>query len=79
MKAKLTLLAAICGLTFSSAFAQAADTIYTNDSILTMAGKSPAYVEALAVKDGEIALAGIRVVETLKEGKIIYPVANTKP
>ncbi|WP_295388807.1 amidohydrolase family protein [uncultured Thiodictyon sp.] len=30
----------------------------SNGSILTMAGKAPVYVEALAVKDGEIALAG---------------------
>jgi hypothetical protein len=38
--------------------ASIADTIYHNGSILTMAGPTPAYVEALAVKDGKIALAG---------------------
>ena len=59
MKTKLTLLAAtLCGLTISPTFAQTVDTIYHNGSILTMAGKEPAYVEALAVKDGKIALAG---------------------
>ncbi|MCE9610305.1 MAG: amidohydrolase [Chthoniobacter sp.] len=57
MKTKL-ILTALCSLTFSSAFCQTADTIYTNGSILTMSGKSPAYVEALAVKDGKIALVG---------------------
>ncbi len=42
----------------SIACAQTADTIYHNGSILTMAGTAPTYVEALAVKDGVIALAG---------------------
>ena len=37
-----------------------ADTIYHNGSILTMAGKEPAYVEALAVKDGRILFAGAK-------------------
>ncbi len=40
------------------AMAQTTDTIYHNGSILTMAGEEPTYVEALAVKDGKIALAG---------------------
>jgi predicted amidohydrolase YtcJ len=53
-----TLVAALCGLMVASAFAQTADTIYHNGAILTMAGKVPDYVEALAVKDGKIALAG---------------------
>jgi len=57
MKTTVTLLAAICGLSIT-AFAQTADTIYHNGSILTMAGKTPTYVEALAVKDGKIAFAG---------------------
>lgn len=35
-----------------------ADTIYHNGSILTMAGKEPTYVEALAVKDGTIVFTG---------------------
>jgi hypothetical protein len=52
------LLVALCSVTVSQAFAQTVDTIYHNGSILTMAGKEPAYVEALAVKDGKIALAG---------------------
>jgi len=51
-------LAALCSLAFGSAHAQSADTIYHNGSILTMAGKSPAYVEALAVKDGKIVYVG---------------------
>lgn len=37
---------------------QAVDTIYSGGSILTMAGKEPAYVEALAVRDGKIVHAG---------------------
>jgi hypothetical protein len=60
MKTKLILMAALCGLTLSSAVAQTADTIYHNGSILTMAGKKPAYVEALAVKDGKILTAGAK-------------------
>jgi predicted amidohydrolase YtcJ/heat shock protein HslJ len=38
--------------------AETADSIYHNGSILTMVGATPAYVEALAVKDGMIAVAG---------------------
>lgn len=57
MRTKRILLAAVCGLSLT-AFAQTADTIYHNGSILTMAGRTPAYVEALAVKDGKIVLAG---------------------
>ena len=45
-------------LATSIAAAQSADTIYHGGSILTMAGQEPAYVEALAVTDGKIALAG---------------------
>ena len=37
-----------------------ADTIYHNGSILTMAGKEPVYVEALAVKDGKIVFTGAK-------------------
>jgi predicted amidohydrolase YtcJ/heat shock protein HslJ len=61
MKTKASLLAAVCGLTLActpAVVAETADTIYTGGSILTMAGKTPAYVEALAVKDGKIVLAG---------------------
>ncbi len=39
---------------------QQADTVYQNGSILTMAGKQPNYVEALAVKDGKIVFVGAR-------------------
>lgn len=35
-----------------------ADSVYTGGDILTMAGDSPQYVEALAIKDGKIAFAG---------------------
>lgn len=41
-----------------AAAATSADTIFHNGSILTMAGKEPAYVEALAIKDGKIVFAG---------------------
>jgi predicted amidohydrolase YtcJ len=37
---------------------QAADVIFSGGDILTMAGDQPQYVEALAVKDGHIVLAG---------------------
>jgi len=44
-----------------------ADTIYVGGPILTMEGDEPAYVEAVAVKDGRIAFAGSKVdVENLK-------------
>jgi predicted amidohydrolase YtcJ/heat shock protein HslJ len=42
----------------SAAFGQTANTIYHSGSILTMAGQKPAYVEALVVTEGRIALAG---------------------
>ena len=58
MKIVANFLAALCAFSLSHAFAQTADTIYHNGAILTMAGQQPAYVEALAVKDGKIALAG---------------------
>ena len=37
---------------------QAADVVYSGGDILTMVGDQPQYVEALAVKDGHIVLAG---------------------
>ena len=37
---------------------ETADALYRGGSILTMAGDTPAYVEALAVKDGRIIFAG---------------------
>jgi len=43
-----------------SACSQTADTIYFGGSILTMAGREPAYVEALAVRDGKIVHAGAK-------------------
>ena len=58
MKIATNILAALCAFSLSHAFAQTADTIYHNGAILTMAGKEPAYVEALAVKDGKIAFVG---------------------
>lgn len=60
MKITTIQLAALCGLLLHSepVFSQTADTIYHGGSILTMAGKEAAYVEALAVRDGKIALAG---------------------
>lgn len=38
--------------------AQSVDAIYYNGTILTMAGSTPSYVEAVAIKDGTIAFAG---------------------
>ena len=37
---------------------EVAQSVYFGGSILTMAGDKPAYVEALAVKDGKILFAG---------------------
>lgn len=48
----------IAAVVLSSASALAADAIYTGGDILTMAGKEPAYVEALAVEGGKIVFAG---------------------
>ncbi len=39
-------------------FAQQVEVIYHNGAILTMAGPTPRYVEALAVEDGKIAFGG---------------------
>lgn len=59
MRTLAALLAVSCAFVgIRPANAQTADTIYHNGSILTMAGKEPNYVEALAVKDGKIAHAG---------------------
>lgn len=41
--------------------AQSVDTIFHNGSIITMAGSTPSYVEAIAVKDGMIAFVGSKV------------------
>jgi predicted amidohydrolase YtcJ len=49
---------ALCGLIPNWVYAQSADTIYHNGAILTMAGEEPAYVDALAVKDGKISFVG---------------------
>lgn len=48
------LMAASC----SKRAVETADTIYVGGTILTMAGDSPQYVEALAVKDGKILFVG---------------------
>ena len=66
MNPQISLLTALCGFSLTSAFAQTADTIYHNGSILTMAGKEPTYVEALAVKDGKIVFTGPKA-EALKQ------------
>ncbi len=58
MKTTSILLAALCAFSLNNALAQPADTIYHNGAILTMAGDTPAYVEALVVRDGKIALVG---------------------
>lgn len=58
VKTVSSLFVTILGLTTGSVYALTADVIYRNGAILTMAGESPAYVEALAVRDGKIAFAG---------------------
>lgn len=61
MKAAILMFFSVLGVLLfaSSAYAApAADTIYYNGAILTMAGKEPAYIDALAVKDGRIVFAG---------------------
>jgi len=47
-----------CTFSISILAADVADTIYISGDILTMAGKEPTYVEALAVKDGKILALG---------------------
>jgi hypothetical protein len=56
---------ALCGFIFTSGLGHAADTIYHSDTILTMAGKDPSYVEALAVKDGKILFAGANIIDVI--------------
>lgn len=51
---------AFCGFMFTVAFGQTADTLYHSGSILIMAANDPAYVEALAVRDGKIVFVGAR-------------------
>ena len=58
MRITSILLAALCAFTLNDALAQTADTIYHNGAILTMAGATPAYAEALAVRDGKIVQVG---------------------
>ena len=56
---RVALIATLCILMASlSTPARSADTIYHNGSILTMAGETPVFVEALVVKDGTIRFAG---------------------
>lgn len=62
------LIAALGSLTISSTFAQVADTIYYNGSILTMSGDAPTYVEALVVDDGRITFAGGKDEALAKKG-----------
>lgn len=57
MKLHLSIIA-LAGFFQHAATAQSADAIYHGGSILTMAGKEPAYVEALVVSDGKIAFTG---------------------
>lgn len=62
--ARCALLATVVGgcahVPVHQAASTAADTIYLNGDILTMAGDAPAYVDALAVSDGKILAAGSR-------------------
>ncbi len=52
------LLLSAAALMLSAATAVAADSIYSGGDILTMAGKEPGYVEAIAVENGKIVYAG---------------------
>ena len=55
------LLLAACGRSPVPAAAPApATTVYSGGDILTMAGREPAYAEALAVRDGKILAVGTR-------------------
>lgn len=60
-------------LSSTTLMAQAADgtasAIYFGGDILTMAGKEPSYVEAIAVADGKIAFAGARDEAMKREGE----------
>ena len=56
---KSHLLAALCGLTFTHASAQTADTIYEGGPIITINDAAPS-AEALAVKDGRILAVGAK-------------------
>lgn len=55
---RLSISLAVTGLLMLAGPAGAAETVYSGGDILTMAGDAPAYVEALAVKDGRIVFAG---------------------
>lgn len=50
----------LCTCSNSILAADVADSIYMGGDILTMAGNEPAYVEALAVKDGKILVLGAK-------------------
>lgn len=50
----------ICLATASAATGDEPETIYYGGAILTMAGDAPTYVEALAVQDGRVAVAGTK-------------------
>lgn len=58
MKSRLLVLLGILSLGCRAVSAETADLIFHGGSILTMAGKKPAYVQALAVRDGRILFAG---------------------
>ena len=65
MSAAAILLAACSGPSAQ----QSADVVYSGGDILTMVGDQPQYVEALAVKDGHIVLAGSRADAAKLAGK----------
>ena len=59
MKAIALLLGLLCMVGQSAANVQEfADSLYFGGDILTMAGDKPAYIEALAIRDGKIIAAG---------------------
>jgi len=61
-----TLLAALAAA--APAAAQSPATVYHNGDILTMAGDTPQYVEAVVVRDGKIAFVGAKADAIAKAG-----------
>ena len=60
MKLALRIIVAVVSPLMLTALAkaQSVDAIYHNGAILTMAGSTPNYAEAIAIKDGKIAFVG---------------------
>jgi len=78
--ASLLLLAVLagCGESADDAAAASAPTVYFGGDIVTMEGDAPAYVEAVAVRDGKIVFAGDRAgaFEAAGEGSGTFDLAG---